>query len=47
MKTHDVTLQTPVGAIKVGARNLDNQELDINLNFGGEKEVTEGKIKNV
>ncbi|CAG9817455.1 unnamed protein product [Phaedon cochleariae] len=43
LKTHKVSIKMPfVGTITIGARNLDSDELDFNLNFGG-TEVVEGR----
>lgn len=43
MKTHDVTLKLPVGSVKLGAKNLDNHELDVKFKFNDESEVEQGK----
>ncbi|KAG5893950.1 hypothetical protein JTB14_009697 [Gonioctena quinquepunctata] len=43
IKTHDVTFKVPVvGTVRLGARNLDSDELDFSLQFGG-KGVEEGR----
>lgn len=36
LKTHDVTFNLPIFDTKIalGARNLDNEELDLKVNFG-------------
>lgn len=43
IKTHDVTFKLPVGLIKVGARNLDNNELDVKLKFNEARDDEQGK----
>lgn len=40
VKSHDVTIKLPVGSVKLGAKNLDNDELDIKFNFGEENGVS-------
>lgn len=39
IKKHDVTFKLPLESkITLGARNLDSDEVDLKLNFGGEVE---------
>ncbi|XP_063919187.1 uncharacterized protein LOC135134436 [Zophobas morio] len=47
MKSHDVTFNLPGTKVTVGARNLDSEELDFKVNFGGEVEARKSKLKKV
>lgn len=39
MKSHDVTFQLPLDSkMTLRARNLDNDEIELNLNYGGTAE---------
>lgn len=43
VKAQEVTLDLPFGTVQVGARNLDNDQMDIKFKFGGETGVAEGE----
>nr|XP_023027129.1 uncharacterized protein LOC111515126 [Leptinotarsa decemlineata] len=50
IKTHDVTINLPiVGSVTLGAKNLDNEELDFSLKFGnrGVEEGRKSKLKKI
>lgn len=49
IQTHDVTFKLPLVDSKVtlGARNLDQDEVDLKVNFGGEVQARKSKLKKI
>ncbi|RZC37777.1 uncharacterized protein BDFB_010887 [Asbolus verrucosus] len=48
IKSHDVTFNLPIGPkLTLGARNLDNDEIDLKLNFGSEAQARKSKLKKI